>query len=124
MSSGCIVCGRPVSSGETQFCCPGCAAVHTIIEQLNLEGAAKDERVAQLLEGVFPGGEEVESYETELENGESLLLIIDGMVCPACAWLVHNRLTKMDQMLAARADQIADARRIKRHDGDARRVAF
>ncbi|MFL2859918.1 MAG: cation transporter, partial [Pontiellaceae bacterium] len=96
MSSGCKVCGRPVPRGEKQYCCPGCAAVYTIIEQLNLEGAAKDERVAQLLEGVFPGGEEVESHDIELENGESLSLIIDGMVCPACAWLVHNRLTKLE----------------------------
>ncbi len=95
-------------SGETQFCCPGCAAVHTIIEQLNLEGAAKDERVAQLLEGVFPGGEEVESYETELENGESLSLIIDGMVCPACAWLVHNRLTKMEGVGGVNVNFIAE----------------
>ena len=71
MSSSCIVCSRPVPKGETQYCCPGCAAVYTIIEQLNLEGAAKDERVAQLLEGVFPGGEEVESQDVELDNGES-----------------------------------------------------
>ena len=95
MQDGCIVCGRAIPAEETTFCCPGCAAVHTIVEQLNLEGAAKDERVAQLLEGVFPGGEEVDSHEVELENGEGLSLMIEGMVCPACAWLVHHRLTKL-----------------------------
>ena len=108
MSSGCIVCGRAVPRGETQYCCPGCAAVYTIIEQLNLEGAAKDERVAQLLEGVFPGGEEIESRDVELENGESLSLIIGGMVCPACAWLIHNRLTKLEGVGGVNVNFIAE----------------
>ena len=108
MSSGCIVCGRAVPRGETHYCCLGCAAVYTIIEQLNLEGAAKDERVAQLLEGVFPGGEEIESRDVELENGESLSLIIGGMVCPACAWLIHNRLTKLEGVGGVNVNFIAE----------------
>lgn len=113
MSGGCIVCSRPVPRGELQFCCPGCAAVHTIIEQLNLEGAAKDERITQLLEGVFPGGEEIESHEAEMENGESLSLIIDGMVCPACAWLVHNRLTKIKGVGCVNVNFIAETCELK-----------
>ena len=54
MSNGCIVCGRTLPLGETKFCCPGCSAVFSIIEKLNLEGSEKDERISQLLEGVFP----------------------------------------------------------------------
>ena len=95
MLKDCIVCNRPIPEGEVNFCCPGCSAVYTIIEKLNLEGAEKDKRLKQLLEGVFPGGQEVESKNNDLSNGESITLLIDGMVCPACSWLIHNRLTKI-----------------------------
>ena len=52
MLKDCIVCNRPIPRGEVNFCCPGCSAVYTIIEKLNLEGAEKDKRLKQLLEGV------------------------------------------------------------------------
>ena len=108
MQNGCIACSRAVPAGETRFCCPGCSAVYTIVEQLNLEGAAKDERVAQLLEGVFPGGKDIDSREVELENGEALSLMIEGMVCPACAWLVHHRLTKLSGVGSVNVNFLAE----------------
>ncbi len=95
MADHCIVCNRSVPGGEGDFCCPGCAAVHVIIGKMGLEGAARDERIAQLLEGVFPDGEEVETQEKEIENGQDLCFLVGGMVCPACSWLVHNSLGKM-----------------------------
>jgi len=96
MADHCIVCNRSVPGSEGDFCCPGCAAVHTIIGKMGLEGAARDERIAQLLEGVFPGGEEVEVHsDDDLANGQELCFLVGGMVCPACSWLVHNSLNKM-----------------------------
>ncbi len=96
MSDHCIVCNRSVPGGDGDFCCPGCAAVHTIIGKMGLEGAERDERIAQLLEGVFPGGEEVDAQaDAEIAHGQELCFLIGGMVCPACSWLVHNSLGKM-----------------------------
>jgi heavy metal translocating P-type ATPase len=96
MADHCIVCNRSVPGGDGDFCCPGCAAVHTIIGKMGLEGAERDERIAQLLEGVFPGGEEVETHsDSDLATGEELCFLVGGMVCPACSWLVHNSLGKM-----------------------------
>jgi heavy metal translocating P-type ATPase len=84
-----------VPGGDGEFCCPGCAAVHVIIGKMGLEGAQRDERIAQLLEGVFPGGEEAADQESEIENGEDLCFLVGGMVCPACSWLVHSSLGKL-----------------------------
>ena len=95
MSAKCIVCNRSVPGGEGEFCCPGCAAVYTIMGKMGLEGSARDERIAQLLEGVFPGGEEVGGAETEIEHGQELCFLVGGMVCPACSWLVHHSLGKL-----------------------------
>ncbi len=62
---------------------------------MGLEGAERDERITQLLEGVFPDGQNLESQEQEIENGEDLCFLVGGMVCPACSWLVHNSLGKL-----------------------------
>jgi cation transport ATPase len=64
--------------------------VYTIVGKMGLEGSARDERITQLLEGVFPGGEEVDGAETEIEHGRELCFLVGGMVCPACSWLVHH----------------------------------
>lgn len=95
MADRCIVCNRSVPGGEGDFCCPGCAAVHTIVGKMGLEGSARDERIVQLLEGVFPGGGAEESSKTEILNGQDLCFLVGGMVCPACSWLVHNSLGKL-----------------------------
>lgn len=96
MADHCIVCNRSVPGGEGDFCCPGCAAVYTIVGKMGLDGAERDERIAQLLEGVFPGGEDVESQPQDtITHGEELCFLVGGMVCPACSWLVHNSLGKL-----------------------------
>ena len=95
MADHCIVCSRSVPGGEGDFCCPGCAAVYTIVGKMELEGSARDERITQLLEGVFPGGEEIEGGAAEIEHGQELCFLVGGMVCPACSWLVHHSLGKL-----------------------------
>ncbi len=95
MADHCIVCNRSVPGGEGEFCCPGCAAVWTIVGKMGLDGSERDERIAQLLEGVFPGGEESAAAESAIEGGEELCFLVGGMVCPACSWLVHNSLGKL-----------------------------
>ena len=96
MKKKCIICSRDVPHPKDNFCCQGCSAVYSIVSKLELTGAARDERIKMLLEGVFPGGEDIESCLKEIENSEKLDLYVDGMVCPACAWLIHNRLSKIE----------------------------
>ena len=96
MNPTCKICYRKVPNKEDEFCCPGCAAVYEIVNQLELEGAAKDERIKMLLEGVFPSGKDVNNCIKKIDNPEESSFNILGMVCPACAWLIHNRLSKLD----------------------------
>ncbi len=95
MAERCIVCNRSVPGGAGEFCCPGCAAVYSIVGKMGLDGSARDERIAQLLEGIFPGGEEVDGNDSEIEHGQELCFLVGGMVCPACSWLVHHSLNKV-----------------------------
>jgi heavy metal translocating P-type ATPase len=95
MADHCIVCNRSVPGGDGEFCCPGCAAVYSIVGKMGLDGSARDERITALLEGVFPGGSDVDSEEIEIENGHELCFLVGGMVCPACSWLIHHSLGKL-----------------------------
>lgn len=95
MAEHCIVCNRSVPGGEGEFCCPGCAAVYAIVGKMGLDGSARDERITALLEGVFPGGEEVDGSEADIEHAHELCFLVGGMVCPACSWLVHHSLNKV-----------------------------
>ena len=95
MADHCIVCNRSVPGGDGEFCCPGCAAVYTIVGKMGLDGSARDERIQALLEGVFPGGEETDEAGAEIALGQELCFLVGGMVCPACSWLVHHSLGKL-----------------------------
>ncbi|MEA2067915.1 MAG: heavy metal translocating P-type ATPase [Verrucomicrobiota bacterium] len=108
MADHCIVCNRSVPGGDGEFCCPGCAAVHTIVGKMGLDGSERDERIAQLLEGVFPGGEEADAQEPEIENGQELCFLVGGMVCPACSWLVHSSLGKVPGIGSVNLNFIAE----------------
>lgn len=99
----CILCGRSVADDVVQFCCPGCAAIYQIVESMALSGVERDERVQALLTGIFPNGldnDPIDFVTPSLEDGDNeaastdqeLCFQIGGMVCPACAWLVHNTL--------------------------------
>ncbi|MFC1766873.1 hypothetical protein ACFL6U_32960, partial [Planctomycetota bacterium] len=52
----CELCGRSIADANMEFCCPGCAAIHQIVESMALSGVARDERVQALLQGIFPNG--------------------------------------------------------------------
>jgi P-type E1-E2 ATPase len=109
MPDRCIVCDRSVPGGDGEFCCPGCAAVYTIVGKMGLDGAARDERVQALLEGVFPGGEEIqESSGPDAMQGQDLCFLVGGMVCPACSWLVHHSLSKLSGVGSVNLNFIAE----------------
>ncbi len=109
MAIHCIVCNRSVPGGEGEFCCPGCAAVYTIVGKMGLDGAERDERIEQLLEGVFPGGGDVDFHpDAESAHGQELCFLVGGMVCPACSWLVHNSLGKLHGVARVNLNFIAE----------------
>ncbi len=100
----CILCGRGIADDIVQFCCPGCAAIYQIVENMSLSGVAREERVQALLRGIFPNGLDSDPIDFVTPNPEDeddeatatdqeLSFQLGGMVCPACAWLIHNTLS-------------------------------
>ncbi|MBT3296153.1 MAG: cation-translocating P-type ATPase [Verrucomicrobia bacterium] len=91
---GCELCGRPVLDEDARFCCPGCAAINEIVGNLEVDDAAKQARVKAMLNALFDEPAPI-TASPEGREFQSLDLMVSGMVCPACAWIIHYCLTKL-----------------------------
>ncbi len=108
----CQHCRQPLSrafaEGAARFCCAGCAAAYATIQRLGLgrfyERLVVDRslRALQPEEGVAI---DYASYVKDRGGGEhSLHLMIDGLHCAACVWLIETVLAREPGVLEARVN--------------------
>jgi Cu2+-exporting ATPase len=106
----CRHCGSRLAAGqEDAFCCPGCKAAYALIEDSGL--GAFYERM-QYQAGGRPLKPESLAPRRDLAfnvaRGEgdecSLHLMVDGLHCAACVWLIETLLSRQPDMLAARVN--------------------
>ena len=99
----CLHCGLPAPAGE-RFCCAGCEAVSSFISGI---GLADYYRLRQALPATpVPGASRAELalYDEPLTQSRfardagggvrEARLVIEGMRCAACAWLIENVLAR------------------------------
>lgn len=119
----CFHCGLPVLSGSTYateifgqtqvFCCPGCLAVAQTIVQSGLEHyyqhRTESSANPQNLTQVLP--EELQLYDRQdvqqtfvHHQGEqaSLSLLVEGISCAACGWLIERHLRSLEAVTEVR----------------------
>ena len=139
----CALCGlrvgrsgmrQVVGEESLEFCCPGCSAVFQILFN-RPEALPSNYRETELFRacveaGVIPrneedlarrGIQEIESAEeggqlrslTAAEHAQDLLLCLDGMWCPACAWLIEDVLRRTKGVLEARVFFLSDMAEVK-----------
>jgi Cu2+-exporting ATPase len=110
MSKACLHCGLPVpEGGDSDFCCPGCKTAYAIIHDLGLDGWY-ERRVLQ--EGVrapkpddFDGGPDPASYVRVDDEGIARLnLMVEGLHCAACVWLIESILARQPGVVSARVN--------------------
>lgn len=113
----CFHCGEPVppapgihvtlNNNEYPVCCYGCKAV---VETIHGYGLADYYRYRSGLPAKPVSNEDIKNefdvynrpdiqetfVTTEKTSGSEATLLIEGMVCPACAWLIETRLAALD----------------------------
>jgi Cu2+-exporting ATPase len=102
----CAHCGEELRglAADADFCCAGCASAHAIIGAAGLGAFYRrledahahrpvplDTDFASFAQGVAP-------------DVFSLDLLIDGLDCPACVWLIESLLARNPAILAARVN--------------------
>ncbi len=128
----CRHCGLPIG-GEVNsagaFCCPGCAAAYEMIETLGLgryyrsrtmDTSARPLRPEEV--GEHPG---LDRFVTTDGSGVfSLNLMVEGVQCGACVWLIESVLAKQPGVIEGRVNMTT--RRLKLRwrgtQGDATRL--
>ncbi|WP_372622853.1 heavy metal translocating P-type ATPase [Falsiroseomonas sp.] len=101
----CAHCGEQLAPGQGEFCCTGCSGAHALVRGLGLdafyrrqETAAGTLRPPETLSCDFvPHARAVRDGMMELD------LIVSGLTCGACVWLVEQALAAEPDVLKARA---------------------
>ncbi len=90
----CTLCGRPVTAENAEFCCPGCAAISEIVGNLVVSDEEKQARVKAMLAALFDVPRSTRPLPEGREH-KSEDFMVSGMVCPACAWIIHYCVEKL-----------------------------
>jgi Cu2+-exporting ATPase len=104
-ASVCAHCGEALRAGDRDgFCCPGCASAHAIIDAVGLGSfyARLDGTRAhrpQPLETDFA------LFASDCGNGTFALdLLVEGLDCAACVWLIESLLARDTSVTKARVN--------------------
>lgn len=108
--SACLHCGEPVpvgSTGGAKFCCAGCHAAHDMIEGLGLDHYYQRRRLDPDQPSLKPDEDESRfdfaAYTVIGDDGVSTLhLMVEGLQCAACVWLIETVLKKQPGVRYAR----------------------
>ncbi|MDO9711287.1 heavy metal translocating P-type ATPase [Paracraurococcus lichenis] len=102
-ASGCAHCGAPVPAGA-RFCCPGCEGAHDLVAGLGLDAFYRRREAA---DGSLRPAVEAPALDFTMHvrgEGEekTLELIVAGLTCGACVWLVEQALAAEPEVTRAR----------------------
>lgn len=132
MSARCFHCGLPVSiqaevrapiRGESRsFCCTGCKSVCEAIYAAGLEGFYQRTPEGEVLGpppeppkelAIYDIDEVQEEFVTRLGEGREINLLVEGIHCAACVWLIENSLKALPGVAEARVNLTGRRLRLK-----------
>jgi Cu2+-exporting ATPase len=103
--SACLHCGQDAGPGEARFCCPGCAAAWETVRGLGLERYYERRRLDPEARPPRPeeDGIDVSAHVRTAADGSACLdLMVDGLHCAACVWLIESVLKRFPGVRHAR----------------------
>ncbi len=132
--AGCFHCGLPLPPDEQfieniegedrHFCCFGCQSVCKVIYDAGLEGFYQRTPDGTLLApppepprdiALFDLDEVQEEFVSELGEERELHLLVEGIHCAACVWLIERGLSTLPGILKAQVN-LANKRLLVRWD--------
>lgn len=105
-ASACAHCGAPVPPAAGRFCCTGCEGAHHLVEGLGLEAFYRKRAMAAgTLRPVEAPPADLVAHAVEEKPGlHRLELMVSGLTCGACVWLVEQALHAEPDVRRARAN--------------------
>jgi Cu2+-exporting ATPase len=132
----CFHCSLPIPpegavigeiEGEMQeFCCTGCKAVCQAIYDAGLEGFYQRTPEGTCLApppdipkelGLYDLDEVQEEFVSDLGEERDIHLLIEGIHCAACVWLIEHTLNSMSGIIAAQVNLSGKRLHVRWHNG-------
>lgn len=126
----CAHCGSALPANATDgFCCAGCAAACAIIGGLGLEAFYKrrilDPTVRPLKPEEDGGIDYARHAVTDERSGVSTLhLMVDGLQCAACVWLIEAVLAREPSVIEGRVNMTTRRLRLRWNGSAAEALTF
>ncbi|HEV7370098.1 heavy metal translocating P-type ATPase [Arenibaculum sp.] len=101
--TACLHCGQDAAGAR--FCCPGCAAAWETVRGLGLERYYERRRLDPEVRPPRPeeGEADVSAHVRTAPDGTARLdLMVDGLQCAACVWLIESVLKRSPAVRHAR----------------------
>jgi Cu2+-exporting ATPase len=104
--ASCAHCGEALVPGQGEFCCTGCTGAYALVRGLQLDSFySRQTMPAGMLRPLEAA--QAADFASLAQPGprgtHSLELIVIGLTCGACVWLVEQALAADPDVLAARA---------------------
>jgi Cu2+-exporting ATPase len=120
--AGCAHCGAPVAPGAGRFCCTGCEAAHGLVSGLGLAAFyARAEGAAPRPDPDAPRHDLAARAVADGRGGHEIGLLVGGITCAACAWLIEQVLAREPDVTWAR-QALSTRRLVIRWKGPASRA--
>ncbi|MCA1974392.1 MAG: heavy metal translocating P-type ATPase metal-binding domain-containing protein, partial [Caenispirillum sp.] len=107
----CRHCGSPVtprSPAGPEFCCRGCQAAFSLINGMGLDAYYRRRCIDPEVRPLKPEDEAVADFsahvQEEDDGSRSLHLMVEGMHCAACVWLIETLLGRQPGVTHARVN--------------------
>ncbi|MCA3357515.1 MAG: heavy metal translocating P-type ATPase [Roseomonas sp.] len=104
-AADCAHCGAALAPGQGRFCCTGCEAAYGLVRGLGLDafyrrresadGALRPEAAPRVFDAL-------PLIHEDADGVKSLDLMISGLTCGACVWLVEQALAAEPDVIKAR----------------------
>jgi Cu2+-exporting ATPase len=105
MIKECSHCGNDTKNVADDFCCLGCAAAYKIVNKFGFENYYKLREIKAGERKIKPEVEDkidISEFVVEKNNEFEVSLMIQGLHCAACVWLIEGILKKQQDVLVAR----------------------
>jgi Cu2+-exporting ATPase len=122
-AEGCRHCGLPVAAGD-RFCCPGCAGAHALVHDLGLAAYYRRRVLDPSVRPLRPEADDGAAADLAVyseaggDGTRQASLVIEGLHCAACVWLIESVLARTPGVVEARVN-MTSRRLALRWRGDA-----
>lgn len=126
--ASCLHCGQELIPGKEvdgQYCCAGCHAAHDLVQGLGLDLYYQRRSIDPTARPLIPDADESAKVDfalhaREKDAGEqALYLMVEGLHCAACVWLIENVLSRQPGVTYVRLNMTTKRLELRWKTGEA-----